>query len=60
MKRYNLLTLEFKIKNDIIKVHPVLIKEGKELILFDAWYPNQLNQIESELNRLKFSINDLT
>ncbi|ADO77200.1 MBL fold metallo-hydrolase [Halanaerobium praevalens] len=60
MKRYNILTLEFKIKNDIIKVHPVLIKEGKELILFDAGYPNQLNQIESELNRLEFSINDLT
>ncbi len=60
MKRYNILTLEFKMGEDVIEVHPVLIQEGKELILCDAGYPNQLIQIESELNRFGFGINDLT
>ncbi|QTL97882.1 MBL fold metallo-hydrolase [Iocasia frigidifontis] len=60
MKRYNILTLEFKMGEDINEVHPLLIQEGEELILCDAGYPNQITQIESELNRFGFGINDLT
>jgi len=60
VKRYNILTLTYKIGEDVIEVHPVLIQEGKELILCDAGYPNQIEQIESELNKFGFGINDLT
>lgn len=60
MNRYHILTLEFKMENNVIKVHPVLIQEDQELILCDAGYPNQLTQIELELNKLGFAINDLT
>ncbi len=45
---------------DVIKVHPVLIQEGEELILCDAGFPNQIDQIASELNRFGFGINELT
>lgn len=60
MSRVNMLNLEFQMGKEIIVIHPVLIKEGKELILCDVGYPNQLTQIESELNRFGYTINDLT
>lgn len=60
MRRVNILNLEFQMGENIIEIHPVLLKEGKELILCDAGYPNQLSQIESELHRYGHTINDLT
>ncbi|WP_083189786.1 MBL fold metallo-hydrolase [Orenia metallireducens] len=60
MRMYNILTLKFDMGKDLIEVHPLLIQEGEELILCDAGYPNQLQQIELELKRCGFTMRDLT
>lgn len=54
------LTLTQKIGSQTIDVHPVIIFNDLDLILCDAGYPNQVDQIENELNKHGFSIKDIT
>ena len=60
MQRYYVLTLAFKMGDTTIEVHPVLIREGNDLILCDAGYPNQMDQIEAELAKYGYLVKDLT
>lgn len=46
--------------DQMLEVNPLLIHEGEELILCDAGYPNQLDQIESQLKQWGFKLGDLT
>ena len=55
---YKVLSLTHK--QTQMTVHPVIIFNDLELILCDTGYPNQLLQIEEELNKNNFSIKDIT
>jgi glyoxylase-like metal-dependent hydrolase (beta-lactamase superfamily II) len=54
------LTLTQEIGTQTIDVHPVIIFNDSDLVLCDAGYPNQVDQINSELNKYGFSISDIT
>ncbi|WP_320130784.1 MBL fold metallo-hydrolase [uncultured Sphaerochaeta sp.] len=47
--KYSILHLEKQIGASITSIHPVLIDTGKEVILFDAGFPDQLEDFEKEL-----------
>lgn len=58
--KYKLLTINKKIGEQIITIHPVIIFNEKELILCDTGYPNQMNQIDQELKKYGFSLEDIS
>ena len=59
MLDYHILTLSFKSDGFASIIHPILIRTSDGIILFDVGYPNQQTEIETELQRLGFSINDI-
>lgn len=60
MINYKILTLQQNIGDQNIKIHPSIIFNDSDLILCDAGYPEQTEQIELELKKNGFSIQDIT
>ncbi|WP_028973200.1 MBL fold metallo-hydrolase [Spirochaeta cellobiosiphila] len=60
MPNIEILTLNQKMPNGNILIHPTIIYNDNDLVLCDTGYPNQEDQIEKELNRLGFSLKDIT
>lgn len=55
-----MLTLTQKSGGYISVIHPVIFYNDSELILCDAGYPNQAEQINEELSKHGFSVKDIT
>ncbi len=55
-----ILTLSQTIGSLNIIAHPVIVFDDSELVLCDAGYPGQVEQINSELNKNGFSVDDIT
>jgi glyoxylase-like metal-dependent hydrolase (beta-lactamase superfamily II) len=55
-----MLSLKVEMPSFRTTVHPVVIHGGNELILCDAGYPRQVNELEAALRLHGFSIKDLT
>lgn len=60
MLQYEILTINQKIGQQVFSIHPVIIKNDTELVLYDAGCPNQIDQIDSELQKHGFCIQDIT
>ncbi len=60
MLRYETLSLKVDMPTFKTVIHPVVIHGGNELILCDAGYPRQTNDLEAALRLHGFSIGDLT
>ena len=60
MLRYEVLNLKVDLPAFKTIIHPVLIHGEAELILCDAGYPRQADELEAELRRYGFSLSDLT
>ncbi|MCD1653509.1 MBL fold metallo-hydrolase [Treponema zuelzerae] len=59
MVKYHVLTLVKDLGHTKSVINPILFETGIGLVLFDAGYPNQIKDFESEFSRLGFSIKDL-
>jgi glyoxylase-like metal-dependent hydrolase (beta-lactamase superfamily II) len=55
-----MLSLKVEMPSFRTTIHPVVIHGGNELILCDAGYPRQANELEAALRLHGFSIKDLT
>ena len=42
------------------EINPVVIKDGDDLILFDADCPNQLGDFENALMKIGYKVSDMT
>lgn len=60
MTSNHLLSLQTRVGNAEIIVHPSLIEAGSSLILFDAGFPHQVGQITESLRNCGHSLEDLT
>lgn len=61
-KRLKIKTIKLvqKVGSQGICMYPCVIYDENYLILFDTGSPNQINQIEKELNKIGFSIENIT
>lgn len=60
MLKYATLTIDQQIGEQVLLMHPVIVYNENELVLFDVGYPNQLEKIESELLKLGFTLQDIS
>ncbi len=60
MLNIGVLTLEKTNGTNNLNVNPVIFFNESDLLLCDAGYPDQVDQIEKELKRFGFSISDIT
>lgn len=54
------LNIEFEYDGVCHKIHPVVLKNSKEIVLVDCGYPGFLNLIVDELKKYNIEANDLT
>ncbi len=54
------LTLSQQIGSHVSYIHPVIIFNESDLILCDTGYPNQAKQIDDQLKKYGFSVQDIT
>lgn len=57
--RFHILTLTKDLGATTSVIHPILFETDRGLILFDAGYPHQAGEIESELKKWGFSLDQL-
>jgi glyoxylase-like metal-dependent hydrolase (beta-lactamase superfamily II) len=60
MVKYHVLSLVKDLGFIKSVIHPVLIESADGLILFDAGYPNQFADFETELKTIGFSISNIS
>ena len=60
MTNYKILNLKKKMGHETIEIHPVVFYNSKDLILFDAGFPGQISDFESELKKYNFTIGNIT
>ncbi len=60
MLKYKILTLTQEFDGHTSAIHPVMFYTDSDLILCDAGYPGQTEQIKTELNKYGFSASEIT
>lgn len=59
MVEYRVLSITKDLGFSKSTIHPVVIKDGNGLVLFDAGYPNQLRDFENALAEIGYRISDI-
>lgn len=60
MLKYEVLTIKQNTGLNEVFIHPIIIHNNNDLILCDACFPGQVEQIKNELKKYNFTINDIT